>query len=216
MLIEDTAKLTGVLTEIEQAALAAEQDDALVALRQVSQELERVGAWGQERLEGWSEYFQYVHRYLRGIVRLDPDRGVTLRLRDGLKDWSNAPWFLVVADPLPYLHLREPEPIGSSTPVTGPLTDREPQPAEEDASAPSIEAMALVLAALGQGSVRLVDLLRSALPGATDRERYALAGRIAHALGSQGVVRYPRDEAWHSVLGDMEAQDWQVAPRNGT
>lgn len=216
MLIEDTAKLTGVLTEIEQVALAAERDDALVALRKVSQELERVGGWGQERLEGWSEYFQYVHRYLRGIVRLDPDRGVTVRLRDGLKGWSNAPWFLVVADPLPYLHLREPESFESSVPVTQPLADREPQPAEENASEPSIEASALAQAALGEGSVRLVELLRRTLPRAGDRERFAIAGRIAHALGSQGVVRYPRDEAWYAVLGDMEAQDWEVTPRNGT
>lgn len=41
-------------------------------------------AWGNQRLAGWSDYYQYVQRFLRSVVRLDPSRAISERLRDGL------------------------------------------------------------------------------------------------------------------------------------
>lgn len=214
VLIEETAKLTGLLADIEQAAARADHEEALRAIRQVCNEVERVGEWGRTRLEAWSEYFQYVHRYLRGVVRLDPDRGITHRMRDGLKSWSHAPWFLVVADPVPYRHLRQPEPIGSRAPVIRPHLDRERAPAEISDAEPAIDPALIAQTALARGSAQLVEVLRLALAEVKERERYVLAGRIAHALGTRGLIRYPRDERWHRVTGDLEAQDWTVDPRD--
>ncbi|WP_204305053.1 hypothetical protein, partial [Stenotrophomonas maltophilia] len=59
--------------------------------------VDRIGAWGGARQKAWSEYYQYVHRYLRDVVRLDPDRALSQRLRDQIAEWGNRPFHLLAA-----------------------------------------------------------------------------------------------------------------------
>ena len=54
------------------------------AAHRLMDQIDRIVAWGAARQRAWSEYFQYVHRYLRDVVRLDPTRALTQRLREQL------------------------------------------------------------------------------------------------------------------------------------
>ncbi|HEX8113781.1 MAG TPA: hypothetical protein VF516_38885, partial [Kofleriaceae bacterium] len=84
VLLRDTAVLLGLLQDIEELAIAAGEPAAEAAAHRVIDQVDRIAAWGSARQRAWSEYFQYVHRYLRDVVRLDPTRALLQRLRDQL------------------------------------------------------------------------------------------------------------------------------------
>ncbi len=226
VLVDDAAKLARLLDDVEEAALRGPAA-AQAAVRDVAEQVERVGGWGQERLDTWSEYYQYVHRFLRDTVRMDPDQGLTQRLREAVRGYAARPWHLVGVDPAPYLHLRPPERSTRRTREVRPRRDREPPLREEAPAPPPLDPEALVAEALeaaaGAGSdVRLSELLAAALARAPERERFRLVGRIAAALARRGRVLVPRDLEWVSVTaeggerlfgaGELEVQDWRVAP----
>ncbi len=145
-----TGTLRAQLAEVLAAAKRADTEEAwrqrvLAPLRVTVGDLvggiehvDRIAAWGGARQRAWSEYYQYVHRFLRDVVRLDPERALSQRLRDQVAGWTSTPFHLLVAAAPPIRLLR---PLGSSVerpPVTRRRTDREAAPdlvdPEEDAS----------------------------------------------------------------------------------
>jgi len=214
VLMEDCAKLSGLLMDTLQVAAGAGRADVEAELHRVNGQIERVSDWGQDRLEVWSDYFQYVHRYIRTIVRLDPYRAVSHRLQEALRGWAERPWHLMVPDLEPYRHLREVESISARPRIRRPSRDREP-PLPDVAPAATLDLDQLVADALAaSGAARLLTLLQRELPRVPRRSRFALVGRLVEALGRAGVVIYPRDEAWRIADERIEIQDWLVRPRS--
>ncbi len=214
VLMEDCAQLSGLLMDIHQVAADAGRPEVEGEVQRVSGQVERVSDWGQDRLEVWSDYFQYVHRYIRTIVRLDPDRAVSHRLQEGLRAWRDSPWYLLVPDPAPYRHLREIAVSRRRPRVAQPSRDRE-LPLPELAPAAERDLDALVAELLAErGELSLLDLLRQELPEVAPERRFALIGRIVEALGRTGLVRYPRDEDWRLADEHIEVQDWRVSHRS--
>lgn len=58
----------------------------------------RLAEWGRKRRETWSQYLQFMLETLRSIVRLDPDRALSHRLRERIRERDADPWHLVAAD----------------------------------------------------------------------------------------------------------------------
>src|SRR6185312_7872721 len=81
VLLRDSSLLLALLQDIEELAVQAQDADAETAAHRLIDHVDRIAAWGAARQRAWSEYFQYVHRYLRDVVRLDPTRALTQRLR---------------------------------------------------------------------------------------------------------------------------------------
>ena len=71
--------------------------------------MECITIWGDNRVRSWSEYFQNVHDFIRSVVRVDRQREISRRLRDGIKSYPSLQWFIMITSPAPYRHLREPE-----------------------------------------------------------------------------------------------------------
>lgn len=226
ILVDDAAKLARLLDDVEEAALRGPAA-AQAAVRDVAEQVERVGGWGQERLDTWSEYYQYVHRFLRDTVRMDPDQGLSQRLREAIRGYEDLPWHLVTVSPEPYLHLRTPEQSGQRTREVRPHRDRETPLREELAEPPPVDVEALIGEALEEafltgGEVRLSELLTRSLADAPERQRFRMVGRIAAALAREGRVLLPRDLDWQEVAaengerlfasGQLQIQDWRVIP----
>ena len=68
-----------VVHDIEELAIASSEPDAEAVAHRLMDQIDRSVAWGTARQRAWSEYYQYVHRYLRDVVRLDPTRALTQR-----------------------------------------------------------------------------------------------------------------------------------------
>src|ERR1700726_2139267 len=98
ILLRDTHHFVALLQEIQTLAAAASNADAEVTVQRVIEHVDRIAAWGGARQRSWSEDYHYVHRYLRDVVRLDPDRAISQRLRDQLAAWSSRRFHLLLSD----------------------------------------------------------------------------------------------------------------------
>lgn len=94
VLLRDTHHFVALLQEIQALASDAEQAESEAAVQRVIEHVDRIAAWGGARQRAWSDYYQYVHRYLRDVVRLDPDRALSQRLRDQVASWPSTPFHL--------------------------------------------------------------------------------------------------------------------------
>ncbi|MCL2639207.1 MAG: hypothetical protein FWD53_00025 [Phycisphaerales bacterium] len=208
VLLHDTHQILSALSDIEQVATQAGISEAEEATQRVYEQVERVAVWGRTRQQAWSTYYQYVHRYLRDVVRLDPSRALSERLRNQLADWTKRPFYWVVAQASKIRVLRENEVREQRPPVTRPPQDRE-APLEyvpSDSEATTLEE--LVRAAVANGKVSLSDVLNVVLPQVDVAKRFVAIGRIAALVASEVTVRSDRDRPWVKVPGEIEVEDW--------
>lgn len=203
VLLQDATQLQNLLAEIE--FLAPER--AAHAARHVSEQVDRVSAWGQERLRAWSDYFQFVQRYLRSVVRLDPKRAVSQRLRELLAEWPERPWRLVAAEPTWIRLMREPEERPLRPRVARPARTRERPP--EVVPVQDDELEALVREALSTEHT-LSGVVQHVLPH-VDRERHFPAtGRIADQVARVARPSSPRERQWVPVDDRLEIEEWTL------
>ena len=211
ILLRDSHELQAILQEIQELAATAHARDAEDAARRVIDQVDRIATWGAVRQRAWSEYYEYVHHYLRDVVRLDPTRALTQRLREQLSGKRGRRFALTVANAPPLRVLRsvavEPEP-GK---VARPKSEREPQPEpapEHDARA---ELEIKVREALEAGAPALSEVTNRVAEQLEPAERFKAAGRIAELVVELGQAQVPRDKNWVAVGQDFLIEDWAVS-----
>lgn len=212
VLLRDAHHFVALLQDLQSLAASAGNPDAEEAAQRVIEHVDRIAAWGAARQNAWSDYYQYVHRFLRDVVRLDPDRALSQRLRDQLAGWTAQPFFLWVAH-APSIRLLRPLEARVERPaVTRPRADREAPPslvAPENALA-ALET--LVRSALAEGAADLVDLTARVLSDLPPEIHYAAAGRVADVLVRIARVRSERERPWRPVQDKLEIEDWSIPP----
>jgi chromosome partition protein MukF len=210
ILLRDTHHFVALLQDIQALASTARNTEAEEAAQRVIEHVDRIAAWGGARQRAWSEYYQYVHRYLRDVVRLDPDRALSQRLRDQIAGWPDRPFHLLVAHagsiclPRPFTVRVE------RAPVTRPRANRETEPAWVDAENILADIEALVTRSLDDGADTLAAVTEQVLTALPDDTHYVAAGYIADALVRLAKVRAARERPWRIVHGWLEIEDWIV------
>ena len=157
-----------------------------------------------------------MHRYLRDVVRLDPDRALSHRLRDQLAGWPGRPFHLVSAHAPSIRLLRALEARVERPPVARPRAARELDPewvAPENFLA---DLEALVDRAIEEGATTLADISACVLQKLPETTHYAAAGRIADAVARTARVRSERERPWSPVLPSVEIEDWAVERRDAS
>ncbi|MGD1058717.1 MAG: condensin subunit MukF [Solirubrobacteraceae bacterium] len=215
ILLRDTNHFVALLQEIQTLAITAEITEANETVQRVIEHVDRIAAWGGARQRAWSEYYQYVHRYLRDVVRLDPDRALSQRLRDQLAAWSSRRFHLLVADASSIRLLRQLEARVELPMVARPRADREFAPEWMDADHALADIEAMVVAAVQQGAHTLVDVTSRVLPALPNSTHYAATGRVADALVRLAAVHAERERPWVLVQERLEIEDWTVSGREG-
>lgn len=211
ILLRDTNHLLALLQEIQNLAIAAEQADAEAAAQRVTEHVDRIGAWGRSRQDAWSDYYQYVHRYLRDVVRLDEDRALSQRLRDQLAAWPRQPFHLLVANGGSIRLLRPLEARVERPAVCQPRTDRELElqlVEPEDWSKTLEEQTARSVAA---GARSLAEVTAAVLPTLPEPMHYLAVGRVAASVARQFAVECARQQPWVEVSESLEIGDWKLA-----
>ncbi len=215
VLLRETQHMLALLQDIQAVASAEAQGEAEDACQRVIEHVDRISAWGAARQRAWSDYYQYVHRYLRDVVRLDPERALSQRLRDQLAGWTAAPFRLVVAA-APSIRLLRPLSVRvEREPVTRPRSDRElalePVAAEDVLGA--LEAR--VRAELERGTRELGLLTARVLADVPEPARYAATGRIAALVARLSVLDVDREPPWVTVDERLELEQWRVVRAGG-
>jgi chromosome partition protein MukF len=212
ILLRDAHELSSLLQDIQEVAINALADGAEAAVQRVMEQVDRISAWGAARQRAWSEYYQYVHRYLCDVVRLDPSRALIERLREQLSQHTARPFALAVAAaPAPRL-LREIEPFKDDKPkVTRPRAERERPPVANDAPDPHMIVEELVQGALARGSSGLCDVTRQVSAQTASELQFVTAGRVAQVVARLARTTHGRDRQWVSVNEGLVIEEWQIA-----
>ncbi len=209
VLLRDSSVLLELLHDIEELAVAASAADAERATLRLAEQIDRSVAWGSARQRAWSEYFQYVHRYLRDVVRLDPSRALTQRLRDQLAG-AGGRFSLACAAAPPIRLLRTVAPVIEKPPVVRPRVPREKEPETEDAVDPQAILEGRVRAALGDGARSLATVTAQVTAQVPPADRFVEAGRIAHVVVQATQLTVGVEKPWVAVDDTFEVEDWHV------
>lgn len=213
VLLRETHQLVALLQEIHDLAEAAEMLDAQEAAQRVIEQVDRIAVWGDARQRAWSENYQYVHRYLRDVVRLDPDRALSHRLRDQLAGWTGRPFHLVVARSPSIRLLRDVSPRVDRPAVVRPRVNREQLPDEVSAGDDEPNLDALVMAALKAGAASLSEVTARILDAFSEPRRFAATGRIAARVALLAKPHSARERSWIPVSERLELEQWTVPRR---
>jgi chromosome partition protein MukF len=215
VLMVEVEALSGTLSEIAEVALATKHFEVERVAIDLTDQLEGIAAWGRDRMDAWAGYFEHVQRFLRGVVRLDPDRAVSERLRDAVGRWPDHPWSLRLAGAEPYAVLREPEPAKARTRVARAAEERDRALVDVEPPRPPLDIAAVVAAELATvGSVDLPLLLEKILPAWPGADWPRVAGQVFGELASRGHVVETTPGAWVPVLERLEIQQLHARSRS--
>lgn len=214
VLLRDSQHLVALLQDVQILASDAEQLEPQEAVQRVIEHIDRISAWGGERQRAWSDYYQHVHRYLRDVVRLDPDRALSQRLRDQITGWASTPFCLRVADEPSILLLRALESRVERPPVSQPRADREATPDLVEPEDKRLVLATLVAEALAQGAQSLAEVTKAVLQEFPKDAHYVVAGRVAGEVARVTRARSARERSWRAVQFDLEIEDWDL-PNTG-
>lgn len=195
--------------------------EAEEAAGRVMDQVDRIGAWGRGRQRAWSEFFQYVHRYLRDVVRLDPDRALSQRLRDQLGTFATRPFALVVAHAPSIRLLRPPVVAAIRPPVERPHALREvaPETVSPEDERLALEARVRALLAEGEGTLagiteRILNEIEPLDAGTESPGGFVTAGRIAAIVAKVARVGGPRERTWQAIAGGIVLEDGPIEVRS--
>ena len=212
VLLRDTPLLITTLQEIQ---ALAEQHHAHLAVETTQRLIEKIDLlkdWGTARQLAWSDYYQYVHRYLRDIVRLDPDRALSHRLRDQLSQWSAQPFALTVAQTQKTIQLREISPRIQQKPVLRPTALRDHPILAATPQDEQRPLEVLVREAIAQGAQSLSQITHLVCKELPPEAHFAAIGRIAEVLPSYAKPHAERERPWITATPEIELEQWLITP----
>jgi chromosome partition protein MukF len=211
VLLRDTAILLGLLQDIEDLAIAAGEAEAEAAAHRLMDQVDRIAAWGSARQRAWSEYFQYVHRYLRDVVRLDPTRALMQRLRDQLaRAGAGKRFALAYASAAPIRILRTVSTMPDRPPVVRPRAPREKEPVADVGEDPQVALDEKVQRALTGGAVVLSAVTGEVTAELPAMERFVEAGRVAQTVARLAHPQVAIERPWVAVGDDLLIEDWEL------
>ena len=212
ILLRDAHELSSLLQDIQEITVSAQAEGAEAAVERVMEQVDRIRAWGSARQRAWSEYYQYVHRYLCDVVRLDPSRALIQRLREQLSQHTARPFALSVAAAGSPRLLREIEPFKDDKPkVSRPRAERERPPSDNDAVDQHAIVEELVQGALSRGPSGLCEVTQQVSAETPGELQFVTAGRVAQVVARLARTTIDRDRPWVSVHDGLVIEEWKIA-----
>lgn len=211
ILLRHGHRFAELLQEVLERAADAGEEEAERAARDALEQVDRVAAWGAARLRAWSDYHDWVHRYLRDVVRLDPSRTLIQRLREQLAGRGGKRYSLTVASAPTIRLLRAAEVKAPAPPVRSPKKDREPTLDDEAPFDPDAELRASVGEALQAGARGLADVTQRVLaPGAGLDARFRAAGKVAEIVSGMADVGVAAERPWLPAGDGIVVEEWSI------
>ncbi|MGL5251177.1 MAG: chromosome partition protein MukF [Enterovibrio sp.] len=140
-----------------------------VIVVKLQNKLDRLINWGQQTIDLWIGFDKHVHKFIRNAIDMDKNRAFSLRLRQSISEYLDAPWYLTIADADRLVEMRDES-----------LTLRDDQVIGELPEAIEFESV-------GQADTELADQIQTLLQG------YKQQGsiNIAHILQDY-LIDHPR------------------------
>jgi chromosome partition protein MukF len=216
VLLSESHRLQAQLEDLQELALGSGASAAEEAIRRAADQIDRIAAWSSGRQKSWSDYYQYVHRFLRDVVRLDPSRALTARLRDQLSGKSGKRFTLAVASTPAPLLLREIAPSPDRPPVKRPRAERDKPPTEQESVDPMAALEDSVRDKLDAGAQSLRDVTAQVTAELPEDERFRAAGRVAQVVARLARTRSERERPWLPVDEAFAIEEWSLPLKEGS
>ncbi|HVJ93867.1 MAG TPA: condensin subunit MukF [Labilithrix sp.] len=211
ILLRHTHRFGELLVEILERASDGEHEEAERAAREAIEQVDRVAAWGAARQRAWSDYHDWVHRYLRDVVRLDPSRTLVHRLREQLAGRGGKRYALTVANAPAIRLLRPPVVPPPAPPVRRPKKERDHELEPESMCDPDAELKAAIGEALASGARGLAEVTtRVSSPDADLDTRFRVAGKVAQIVAGLAKVGAATERPWLSAGESLLVEEWTL------
>lgn len=211
LLLQHANQAHSILDDVVASAQRAGRIEVYIASRRTADQLDRLLAWGQSRHEAWSEYHRSVHRFLRDVVRLDPDRQLSARLRQQIISYPERPYELRSARAPRLCMLRPPLHAIEHAPVARPQQDWSVGTLAATGQA-AIDVGPLVERALQAGARSLGQALDHVLRALPEPTHYAVIGQVAAQVSAHIQSLYATQTEWVPVgPGRFEVTDWTLS-----
>jgi chromosome partition protein MukF len=210
VLLSESHRLQALLEDLQELTLTHSATVAEEAVRRAADQIDRIAAWSAGRQKAWSEYYQYVHRFLRDVVRLDPSRALSARLRDQLSGKSARRFTLAVATTPAPLLLRELGPSPDRPPVKRPRAERDKPPEEQAPHDPLSAIEDSVRQSLDAGAVSLREVTAQVTAELPEPERFRAAGRVAQVVARLARTHSERERPWLAVDDAFAIEEWTL------
>lgn len=202
-----------VLQDVLDVAVGAGQEAAEGMVQRVLGQVDRIASWGSARQQAWSEYYEHVHRYLRDVVRLDPSRALTRRLRQQLVNYAQQPFALTLAAAEPLSVPRALEPPAEPPPIRRVRPPKEKSEKQEEPKAPVVDPLEEnVEEWLDQGVGKLSELVKRATESLEEPAQFRVAGRVAEVVARIAEPAAEASRPWVPVRAGLVIEDWSVTP----
>ena len=210
VLTRDAGVMRALLDEMLDEADRQEHVLAQDAIMRVLDQIDRITAWGQARQRAWSNYYQYVHRYLRDVVRLDPERALSHRLKGWIKSATQGTYQLVLASDASITQMRELEARIEKPAVSRPYVDR--SSIEHITSIDHhLDIEQLVEEALRHGATTLREVCDEVLAYYPPEKHFLFVGRIARACAAATSLEQTNASEWVELDVGISIEDWSFS-----
>lgn len=213
MLLRHGHRFGELLQEVLERAADARQAEAERAARDAIEQVERIAAWGAARQRAWSDYHEWVHRYLRDVVRLDPSRTLVHRLREQLAGRGGKAYALTVANAPAIRLLRAVAVAPPDAPVRRPKKEREVKLDAEAPGDPDGAIRASVARAIEGGARGLADVTARAIDEDDELDaRFRAAGKVAQIVARSAVIGAAIERPWLPAGDGIVVEEWSLEP----
>ncbi|WP_027796307.1 hypothetical protein [Paraburkholderia acidipaludis] len=217
VLTEQVESLTRLLDDI---AEFSDRDAAILPLvESLRTQLHRLHNWSMQRHTEWANYHGMVMTFIRTHVQMDPDNRMRGRIRDHIQRFPETPYYLVVLDPVPFLHMREVERPDKNHQVDVPafaFANRKVAdvgvPRESDIG----QVIKRMLARLEQdGEIDLATSIVTDGAHLSDLDWYVLISRVTPLLLDRGIPPAALSaRRWAALSARLETQSLKLRSRS--
>ncbi len=110
LLLASCHDLRSLLDTIARCCGNAGRHNAVNSVLRLEQHLDRIEHWSVQRMNHWEGFHHRVHQYLRQFVTMDERKALMERVREGILNYQETPWFLRYSSEEKLTRLRDVEP----------------------------------------------------------------------------------------------------------
>lgn len=213
LLSQETDNLLSIIEDISELAQIARKHEELEAAESVQNQLEAVREWANVSLEDWSKYYINVHNFIRVMVRTDPNREASHRLREAISSHNDLPWIFKVTQPESCWQLREGEfkKLEPAIEITGNVARAEislSQPVDTSVMDAVICRVERELNENGISSIQ--PILLDIADKVSFPDLYQISGELVEIMARRGKPHPFNGIPWIDVVGSAQVQNLTV------
>jgi chromosome partition protein MukF len=210
ILLQEMGSAQNLLSEIGDAAEHQGQDAAFDMVLRLQLQIDSIATWSKTFHATWSEYYTKAHEFIRFAIRIDPNRKLSQRLRESIKNYADQPWMLRTLQAPRFRHLREHDDPPANRALV--RVSVRPHREAEDYSAQRQQLEQSMLAALEQelrraGTVVLSVFLQPYLETLDDDDLYFAVGLLHSWLMRNTKLLPLREHDWTPLRCTVEIQE---------